>query len=1031
MGTLSNKKKIVSLLLLISMIVATVFWCLDPNVFAQESAKYSRGKVNVGAGVYIRRGSSTTTPVVGSATRGQTFDVYEEKYTEDSNDEDTIWLKTSLNGYIRSDLVDINYVEKDATVKVYLNARKGPSTSFTAQFVYNPNQKIKVLSQVKNPKNENWYRVKVNEDTHVFVLAKYIDLDDNNSSGNLTNNNAQNDVKNNSDSNNPHGFVTKSAVKGNGSRINTYDNYSFSAKQKEPILSTGNIYFTAEYFTSSNNSNMDNRWYQTRDGRFVNGKDLKFMNYISGSGKITKDTVGLSGAGSGFKKISDLKKDSLLTVVANAYDKDGKAWLKVYENGRYKYVRAENVVDVNANTTKTEASNDKTEPSKTEDTKDSEKVDADKKTESDNKAGSEDKTESGNISGNKDPKVNKPDDNKKKPEEKKEDTTNKGNETKTNSTSQDVKPSGFVASNASASGVVDVTLGVYVRRGPSTSTSRVNSASKNTRLQIYSEKFTTSTSNNKENIWFDTSLGGYIRSDLIATSYRTYTGYTTEYLNMRTGAGLKFPVVKTLSKDSRINVVLKAYDAEGNLWYKIKEGNGFYYVYANYVSDTLGGTVAGNTSENNNPNIGQTSGGSDASILRPLTSAEFENAMNEQGFPESYKPGLRMLHAKYPNWQFSARHINLDWNQALNKQISSSNLVYYTQPEGYKDVGIDSYNFESGYYYAKDGTTFIKASPQAVAYYMDPRNFLNDYGVFMFEDLHYNPKFQTSQVVRDVLNSTSMPSGAERYFVEAGSAYNVSPVYMACKVVSEIGRSPSNIDGHSFTYGGRSYSGAYNPFNIGASDSAYGNPALKGLVWALSDNSYLRPWNTLEKSIKGGAMFIAKDFIGNNQHSMYYERFNVNNGYYAVGTHQYMTAVYGPANQAESQFRGYRNLGLLNKGFVFEIPVYKNMPSSISPVAPAGHNNAFLKSLSISSGKTNIGMNSNFNKFTTNYVAGGNLRGVNQVNINAIPYRNDVRVTYNGGPGNKIILNNGKNVVRINVTSPSGRTIQYVVTINK
>ena len=178
-------------------------------------------------------------------------------------------------------------------------------------------------------------------------------------------------------------------------------------------------------------------------------------------------------------------------------------------------------------------------------------------------------------------------------------------------------------------------------------------------------------------------------------------------------------------------------------------------------------------------------------------------------------------------------------------------------------------------------------------------------------------------------------------------------------------------------------------------------------------------------------MFIAKDFIGNNQHSMYYERFNVNNGYNAVGTHQYMTAVYGPANQAESQFIGYRNLGLLNKGFVFEIPVYKNMPNSISPVPAAGHNNAFLKSLSITSGTTNIGLNRTFNKFTYYYVAGGNLRGVNQVSINAIPYRNDVRVTYNGGPGNKVILKNGKNVVRINVTSPSGRTIQYVVTINK
>ena len=59
------------------------------------------------------------------------------------------------------------------------------------------------------------------------------------------------------------------------------------------------------------------------------------------------------------------------------------------------------------------------------------------------------------------------------------------------------------------------------------------------------------------------------------------------------------------------------------------------------------------------------------------------------------------------------------------------------------------------------------------------------------------------------------------------------------------------------------------------------------------------------------------------------------------------------------------------------------------------------------------------------------FRAVNQISINAIPYRNDVRVTYNGGPGNKIILKNGKNLLRIDVTSPSGRTIQYMVTLNK
>lgn len=1008
MGKLSSKRKYLSLLLLISMMVATVFWCLDPLAFAQESTKYSKGRVTESAGVYVRRGPSTSTPKTGSALRGQTFNVYEEKYTEDSNDDDTIWLKTSLNGYIRADLADVDYVEKDATVKVYLNARKGPSTSFPVQLVYNPNQQIKVVSQINNSRNETWYKVKINNKSYVFVAGKYIDINENSGSAyspsNATKPSSQTSI---------HGFKTNSAVKGNGSRINAYDNYSFSANQKSPIISAQNIYFEAEYFLSSTSLSMGDRWYQTKDGRFINGKDLKFMNYISGSGKIVRDTQGFAGAGSKFAKISNLKKDTSVTVVANAYDKDGNPWLKVYENGRYKYVRSEYVSDVNADENSSNAENSNN--SGAENNKNS-------NTSQESKKGQE----SNNNSSS-----NKSDDTKKDIDSKKQEGSSKANDTTSNQSAKDVKPSGLLASKASSSGIVDVTLGVYVRRGPSTSTSRVNSAGRNTRLEIYSEKFTKSTSNREEDIWFNTSLGGYIRSDLVATNYRTYTGYTTDYLNARTGAGLKFPVVKTLRNDTRVNVVLKAYDTDGNLWYKIKDGNAFYYVYANYVSDSLGGSGATDTTENNGQNTQEPSGGSDASILRPLSSAEFESLMNEQGFPESYKPALRSLHAKYPNWQFSARHINLDWNQALNKQISSSNLVYYSQPEGYKDVGIDSYNFDGRYYYAKDGTSFFKASPQAVSYYMDPRNFLNESGIFMFEDLHYNPRFQTTQVVRDVLNSTSMPNGAERYFVEAGSANNVSPVYLACKVVSEIGRSSSNIDGRSFTYGGNRYSGAYNPFNIGASDSAYGNPAAKGLVWALSGNSYLRPWNTLEKSIKGGAMFIAKDFIANNQHSMYYERFNVNNGYYAVGTHQYMTAVYGPANQALNQFAGYRNLGLLNKGFVFEIPVYKNMPSSISPVPASGHNNAFLKSLSVTSGKTTVGLNNRFNKFTYNYVANGNLRGVSQVNINAVPYRNDVRVTYNGGPGNKITLKNGRNVVRINVTSPSGRSIQYVVIINK
>ena len=1020
MGVLSNKRKLLSLLLIAFMLVATVFWYIDTFVFAQEDTKYSKGRITETEGACVRRGPSTSTAKLKVVSKGQTFEVYEEKYTKNSNDKENIWLKTSLDGYVRSDLADIDYKEKDATVNVYLNARKGPSTSFPAEFVYSPQDKVSVVSKISNAGNETWYKIKKSNQSYVFVLAKYIDL--------------QNDAYINSNSSSSQSdkylFKTESAVKGDGSKITTYDNCSFSSNQKAPIVSRGNIYFEAEYFVSSYNASMEYRWYQTNDGRFVNGKYLTVMNYISGKGKILKDTEGLAGAGSGFKKISDLKKGAVFTAVANAYDKDGNAWLKIYENGRYKYVRSDYVSDIYGNTKEISPNNNVKKPQddlnvgntdKSNNAADNKQAEELKKAEDLRKAEEAKKAEA----------LRKAEEAKKAETLRKAEEAKKAEESMKSEESQNTKPSGSLASQSSASGRIHDGYTVNVRKGPSTSNSKVCAPVTNVSLEILSETFTSNSSNKDKDIWFKTSLGGFIRSDLVDASYRTYTGYTTEYLNVRTGAGTSFPVVRVIPKDSRVNVVLKSYDRDGNLWYKIQDGNKFCYIYANYVSDTLGGQPGSNSAEENSDNTQNPSAGNDTSILRPLSSVEFENSMNEQGFPESYKPALRKLHAKYPNWQFAARHVNLDWNQALNKQIRSSNLVHSSHPEGYKDVGPDSYNFERGYYYAKDGSTFFKASPETVAYYMDPRNFINDSGIFMFEDLHYNAKFQTRQVVRDILNSTAMPAGAERYFVEAGSTYNISPVYMACKVVSEIGRSSSNIDGHSFTYGGTSYSGAYNPFNIGASDSAYGNPAAKGLAWALSGRSYLRPWNTLEKSIKGGAMFISNSFIANNQHSMYYERFNVNNGYSAVGTHQYMTAIYGAATQASQQFAGYRNLGLLNKGFVFEIPVYKNMPSTLSSAPPRGHNNAFLKSLSVYNGNSKVGFDKKFNSFQDSYYTTGSIRGASQVSINAIPYRNDVRVTYNGGPGNKIFLKNGNNVVNIDVTSPSGKTVRYKIIINK
>ena len=39
---------------------------------------------------------------------------------------------------------------------------------------------------------------------------------------------------------------------------------------------------------------------------------------------------------------------------------------------------------------------------------------------------------------------------------------------------------------------------------------------------------------------------------------------------------------------------------------------------------------------------------------------DFESYLNEQGFPDSYKDGLRQLHADYPKWVFVADYVGKD-----------------------------------------------------------------------------------------------------------------------------------------------------------------------------------------------------------------------------------------------------------------------------------------------------------------------------------------------------------------------------------
>lgn len=408
--------------------------------------------------------------------------------------------------------------------------------------------------------------------------------------------------------------------------------------------------------------------------------------------------------------------------------------------------------------------------------------------------------------------------------------------------------------------------------------------------------------------------------------------------------------------------------------------------------------------------------------------SSFEAALQAEGFPESYRVKLRLLHQKHPNWTFKAKKLEFSWKDALAKQYADAdaNTISVNYKDAYKAVREGTYNFTTHTYLPKDGASWVSASKQAVAFYMDPRNWLTESGIFMFEPFYYDSSCQTEEIVKSILKGTGLPSNASAYYMEAaqqtynGKTYSISPVYLAAKTRIELGNSKFMIDGHSFTYKGKDYSNCYNPYNIGSVDSADGTAALKGLVFAAggsnqSETSYLRPWNSLKKAVKGGALYIADRFMSNNQYSLYYERFNVRNGLSDIGTYQYATNVFNAATLAAIMYDDYYDFGVLNEAFTFEIPVYQDMPSSPCKQPPAtGNNNCYLDSISLSADGRKLSCTPAFDRFTSTYTVRETV-AADKLTIKADKNDPSATVTISG---NNLV--NGENKIAIKCKSSSG-----------
>lgn len=284
-------------------------------------------------------------------------------------------------------------------------------------------------------------------------------------------------------------------------------------------------------------------------------------------------------------------------------------------------------------------------------------------------------------------------------------------------------------------------------------------------------------------------------------------------------------------------------------------------------------------------------------------------------FPESYRPALLELKRAHPSWTFVKLNTHLDWDTVIDNELQGGrSLVYKTLAEWAKDGLYD--NTGNWYYATKD----------ILKIYMDPRNQLTEDVIFQFELLTYNAEYHTREAVELFLNNTFMkssgpaPGTTQTYaeiFFSVGSSSGVSPFHLAARVLQEQGQGNSPLI--SGTYPG--FEGYYNYFNIGASGTNE-QVIINGLQYAKDHG-----WDSVYKAIAGGCDFISANYIKKQQDTLYLQKFNVNpQSPYGPYQHQYMQNISAPNSEAKSIRSLYAKAGALDNTFVFQIPVYENMP---------------------------------------------------------------------------------------------------------
>lgn len=404
----------------------------------------------------------------------------------------------------------------------------------------------------------------------------------------------------------------------------------------------------------------------------------------------------------------------------------------------------------------------------------------------------------------------------------------------------------------------------------------------------------------------------------------------------------------------------------------------------------------------------------------------YYSSLRSKGFPESYLPYLAEIHARHPNWIFDAEKINIDFNDVIKgENVYGRNLLEGSAfAENYRSMGINTYDILNDTFYdysSEEG--WYDASSEALAYYMDPRTYLNEKYIFAFEELYFNGNHNSDMMKKILSSQTFWPKVYQGYdgnvyddIIAATRDNNISAIHIASRIKQEISNISENDPrlGGTFNYNGQDYSGYYNFFNI----RVYGdNKIVNGMVYAMNNG-----WDTPFDAVYGGTAFIKSQYVEVNQDTMYYEKFDVstNDGHY---DHQYMQNLAAPIQETNTTYNTYvsKFIEYLDTPIKFIIPVYNNM-SNYAVVAPSvGNPNNYLKDITVDGSTIS---NFSYDDFSYDIKVPGNI---NSIKVGATTINGNATVKGTGD----IPIKEKETTITLTVTSESGRSRNYVINVTK